>query len=91
MIADIVELPPSTDDVIELYKRFRREWDDLPREARSGPTMPRLKVFDELSFSELFRLNALWHGVERPGPSHEADDANARHARLQHKQWENFY
>jgi hypothetical protein len=90
MDAEIIKLPPRTEDIIDLYKRFRREWDSLPTSASSGPTNPRFKVFDELSFSELFRLNALWHRVKRPHPP-SGTDANARHARLQEKRWENFY
>jgi hypothetical protein len=58
--------------------------------AWRGPTTPRFKVFDELSFPELFRLNALWYRVKRPHPPN-GTDANARHARLQEKRWENFY
>ena len=81
MVAEIIELPPRTEDVIELYKRFLHELDNLPPEARSGPRTTRLKVFDELSFSELFRLNALWHRVQRPHPP-SGTYANARHARL---------
>ncbi len=90
MDAEIIELPPRTEDVIELYKRFLHELDNLPPEARSGPRTTRLQLFDELSFSELFRLNALWHRVERPHPL-SGTDANARHSRLQERQWQNFY
>jgi hypothetical protein len=90
MEAEIIKLPPRTEDVINLFKKFRRECDNLPPRAWSGPTTPRFKVLDELSFSELFRLNALWHRVERPRtPS--GTDANARHARRQVNQWQNFY
>jgi hypothetical protein len=88
--ATVITLPPRTEDVVNLFKRFRHEWDNMPGRKLSRPTPPRFKVFDELSFSELFRLNALWHRVKRPRPPNGAD-ANARHARLQERQWENFY
>jgi hypothetical protein len=90
MDADIIKLPPRTEDVKDLYERFRREWEDLPRGAWSCRTSPRLKVFDELSFSELFRLTGLWHDVKRPRPP-DGDDANARHARRQERLWSGFY
>jgi hypothetical protein len=88
--ADVTRHPPSTDEVIELFKRFRHELDTLPPGAFSGPTAPRSKVLDELSFSELFRLTALWHDVERP---HIADgsDADARHAQRRERPWQGFY
>ena len=89
MDAEIIELPPRTEDVIDLYKRFRRELDNLPRGAGSGPTSPRLKVLDELSFSELFRLTALWHDVKRLRPP-DGDTANARHARYEERRWQDF-
>jgi hypothetical protein len=88
--ADIIALPPRTEDVIDLYERFRHERDNLPSGAWSGPTSPRLKVFDELSFSELYRLTGLWHDVKRPRPP-DGDDANARHARRQERLWSGFY
>src|ERR1700682_2416333 len=68
MDAEIIKLPPRTEDVIDLYERFRHERDNLPSGAWCGPTSPRLKVFDELSFSELFRLTGLWHDIQRPRP-----------------------
>ena len=88
--SNLITLPPRTEDVIDLFKRFRHEWDNMPASELSRPAPPRFKVFDELSFSELFRLNALWHRVERPRPAN-GTDANARHARLQERRWENFY
>lgn len=90
MNAEIIELPPRTEDVVDLFNRFSLEFDSLPASVWRGPTTPRFKVFDELSFSELFRLNALWHRVERPHPPN-GTDPNARHARLQKTRWENFY
>lgn len=57
-------------------------------EAWRAPKRRRLKVLDELSFSELFRLSSLWHEVKCP--SDETGD-DARHARDQAKQWQNFY
>jgi hypothetical protein len=90
MDSDITKLPPRTEDVIDLFKRFRHEWNNLPRGAWSGPTNPRLKVLDELSFSELFRLTALWHDVPRPRPP-DGDDANARHERSFERRWQGFH
>jgi hypothetical protein len=88
--SNVIELPPRIDDVLDLYKRFWRERRNMPLSAGHGPAAARSNVFDELSFPELFRLNALWHRVQRPRPP-DGDDANARHARLQERQWENFY
>jgi hypothetical protein len=90
MDAEIIKLPPRTEDVIDLYERFRHEQDNLPSREWGGPTSPRLKVFDELSFSELFRLTGLWHDIKRPRPP-DGDDANARHARRQERLWSGFY
>ena len=59
-------------------------------EVWRGPTTPRLKAFNALTFAELFRLSALWHDVWCPPPS-EGTEANARYARNQRRQWENFY
>ena len=88
--ADVIMLPPRIEDVIDLYKRVRREWDYPPPGARSGPTTRRSKVLDELSFSELFRLAALWHDVKRPHPP-DGSDANAQHERYQERLWQGFY
>jgi hypothetical protein len=77
--SNTVDLHPRIEDVIDLYNRFIVESDNMPISAWRGPTTPRFKVFDELSFSELFRLNALWHRVKRPHPP-AGTDANARHA-----------
>jgi len=85
-----VDLHPRIEDVIDLFNRFLIEADSMPTSVWRGPTTPRFKVFDELSFSELFRLNALWHRVKRPHPP-DGTDANARHARLQEERWRNFY
>ena len=92
MDAEIIKLPPRTEDIIDLYKRFRREreLDNPPRGAGSGPTDPRLKVLDELSFSELFRLTALWYDVKRPRPP-DGDTANSRHARYEERRWQGFH
>jgi len=88
--SSIINLPPRTEDLIDLYKRFRRELDNLPRGGGSRLADPRLKVLDELSFSELFRLTALWHDVKRPHPP-DGDTANARHARYEEKRWQGFH
>jgi hypothetical protein len=90
IVPEVIELPPRVDDIIKLYKRFRREWQSRPLGAFTGWMPPRLKLFDELSFDELFRLNSLWHCVERPLPPN-GDDAKARHARLEYDQWQEFY
>jgi hypothetical protein len=87
---DIIELPPRTEDVIDLFERFRRELENLPPSELREPMAPKLKVFEELSFLELFRLNALWHRVKRPSTT-DRTDASARLARLQQTQWEDFY
>jgi hypothetical protein len=88
--ADIIRLPPRTEDVIDLFRRFQLEWDSIPPEELRKPSNPRFRVFDELSFPDLFRLNSLWHRVERPRAP-DGHDANARHARRQETRWQNFY
>lgn len=87
---DVTERPPRIDDVIDLYKSFRQERDNPPPGASGGLTAPRPKVLDELSFSELFRLTALGHDVERPRAPH-GTDTNARHAQRQEMLWQGFY
>ena len=90
MEPEISKLRQRTEHIIDLYKRFRRELDNLPRGAGSGLTDPRLKVLDQLSFSELFRLTALWYDVKRQRPP-DGDTANARHARYEERRWQGFY
>jgi hypothetical protein len=53
------------------------------------PTMPRLKVFIHLSFSELFDLGDLWHEVPRPQPI-DGDDSATRRARYKARLWDEF-
>jgi hypothetical protein len=88
--AEIIDFSPRTEDVIDLYKRFRHERDNLPHGAWTGPTTARSKVLDDLSFSELFRLTALWHDVKHAHPP-AGDDPNARHLRHQKRLWQGFY
>ena len=90
MEPEISKLRQRTEHIIDLYKRFRRELDNLPRGAGGGLTDPRLKVLDQLSFSELFRLTALWYDVKRQRPP-DGDTANARHARYEERRWQGFY
>jgi len=71
--ANMIELPIRAEDVVDLFKRFQHERKNLPPGAWRGPTPPKLKVFEELSFSELFGLNALWHRVKCPHPPNGTD------------------
>ncbi len=84
----VIKLPSPVNEAVDLFKRFQHESGNLPREAWRAPTPPRLKVLDELSFLELFRISSLWHDVKRPS---DETNANARHARDQEKQWQTFY
>jgi hypothetical protein len=90
MVCEAIQMLPRTEDVIDLFNRFLGEWDTQMPRAWCAATAPLLKIFDELSFSELYRLNARWHYVQS-AHSPNGTDANARDARLQQRRWENFY
>jgi hypothetical protein len=83
-------LMDAHNDILDLYDRFRKVWSGPPVGPWKWPTTPRLKVFNHLSFSELFDLCALSRNVPRPRWVDGADDA-ARRARSQARLWEEFY
>jgi hypothetical protein len=88
--SEVTRLQPPVEDILELYDRFRKVWRGSPVGGWNWPTMPRLKVFDHLSFSELFDLGDLWHDVKHPG-STGGTEAGSRRAWYEERLWEDFY
>jgi hypothetical protein len=90
MGAEVTRYRPPVEDLLDLYDRFLKVWDGPPVGAWNWPTIRKIKLFDHLSFSELFDLGDLWHDVPRPQPI-DGDDSAARRARYETNLWKDFY